>query len=128
MASVKATTTLAQKMGSIAGTWVKDPFRPNLQLQTLLQSLASHPKLTPQVVQAARTLRDNDMYKKVCFSREPSRFTIDLDAFYFLQYPLSKKTLQPASMPAHYDRLVEGFEKSAKGIGRPWWKIFFGIW
>jgi len=30
--------------------------------------------------------------------------------------------------PLHYDRLVEGFEKIAKGIERPWWKVFFGIW
>ena len=31
-------------------------------------------------------------------------------------------------MPLYYTRLVEGVDKSAKGIGRPWWKIFFGIW
>lgn len=82
MASVKATRTLAQKLNSISGTWVKDPFRPNLQLQTLLQSLATHPNLTHRVVLAARTLRDNNPYKEVCFSREPSRLTSDLDAFY----------------------------------------------
>ena len=128
MASSKATAVLAQKLNGIAETWVKDPFRPNLQLQTLLQSLATHPKLSHRVVQAARALRDNDVYKEVCFSREPIRLTSDSDAYYFLQYPLSKKTLRPASMPAHYDRLVVGVEKSAKGIGRPWWKIFFGIW
>lgn len=45
-----------------------------------------------------------------------------------LQYPLSEKSLKPASMPLYYTRLVEGYEKSAQGIGRPWWKIFFGIW
>ena len=45
-----------------------------------------------------------------------------------LQYPLSAKTLQPASMPHHYTRLVEAFDKSAQGIARPWWKIFFNIW
>ncbi|RDB19632.1 hypothetical protein Hypma_013320 [Hypsizygus marmoreus] len=107
MASVKAPTKLAKQMSGIAASWTRDPFRPNIQLQTLLQSLATHPRLTPQAVQAARALQDNEMYK---------------------QYPLSKKTLQPASTPHHYDRLVEGFEKSAQGIGRPWWKIFFGIW
>ncbi|KAF8064185.1 hypothetical protein FPV67DRAFT_1503862 [Lyophyllum atratum] len=107
MASTKIPAKLAQKMSGIAATWVKDPFRPNLQLQTLWQSLAAHPKLTPQSVQSARALKDNEMYK---------------------QYPLSKKTLQPASAPFHYDRLVDAFEKSAKGVGRPWWKVFFGIW
>ncbi|KNZ77349.1 hypothetical protein J132_05777 [Termitomyces sp. J132] len=94
-------------MNGIAATWTKDPFRPNLQLKTLWQSLATHPRLTAQSVRAARFLQDNEMYK---------------------QYPLSKKTLYPASSPAHYDRLVEAFEKSAKGIARPWWKVFFGIW
>jgi len=107
MASTKPVTTLAQELNRIAGNWVRDPFRPNLQLQTLLQSLATHPRLTPQAVKAAHALNNNDVYK---------------------QYPLSKKTLQPPSAPLHYDRVAEGFEKSAKGIGRPWWKIFFGIW
>ena len=31
-------------------------------------------------------------------------------------------------MPLHYARLKEGYEKTLKGIGRPWWKIFFGVW
>ncbi|EDR09687.1 uncharacterized protein LACBIDRAFT_319031 [Laccaria bicolor S238N-H82] len=102
-----ASGKLGQKLIAIADTWVVDPFRPNLQLQTFLKSLATHPKLTPQAVNATRALRDNAMQKR---------------------YPLSKKMLQPTSMPLHYDRLVEGFEKSAQGIGRPWWKVFFGIW
>ena len=46
----------------------------------------------------------------------------------YSQYPLSEKTLKPASMPMYYQRLNEGYEKSAQGIGRPWWKIFFNIW
>lgn len=44
------------------------------------------------------------------------------------QYALSDKILKPASMPHHYTRLLEAFEKSAQGIARPWWKIFFNIW
>ena len=50
------------------------------------------------------------------------------DALVRYQYALSAKMLQPASKPHHYTRLVEAFEKSAQGIARPWWKIFFGIW
>jgi len=107
MASAQTTKKLAQKMDSIAASWVRDPFRPNLQLQALWHSLATHPRLTPQAVEAARALMDNDMYK---------------------QYRLSKRMLRPASAPSHYDRLVEGFEKSAKGIKRPWWKVFFSVW
>jgi len=56
---------LSQKLGSIAESWLKDPFRPNLQLQTFLKSLAAHPRLTPQAVDAARALRDNQLQKKV---------------------------------------------------------------
>lgn len=82
MATVKAPTKLAQKLSTIASTWVKDPFRPNIQLPTLLQSLATHPRLTPQAVQAARALRDNDVYKQVCFSREPLRCPSNLVMFY----------------------------------------------
>lgn len=69
MAAAKTCTNLAQKLSTIAETWVKDPFRPNLQLQTLLHSLATHPRLTPQAVQATRALRDNDMYKQVLLPR-----------------------------------------------------------
>ncbi|PFH45741.1 hypothetical protein AMATHDRAFT_158026 [Amanita thiersii Skay4041] len=101
------TGKLAQRLNAIAATWYTDPFRPNIQLQTFLQSLASHPNLTPRAVDAARALQVNAMQKK---------------------YPLSKKMLQPASTPKHYDRLLEGYHKSAQGIRRPWWKIFFGIW
>jgi len=100
-------TTVGAPLRRIAATWPIDPFRPNLQLKNFLEALADHPNLTPQAVRAARALQDNEFQKK---------------------YALSDKTLKPASMPHHYTRLVEGFDKSAKGIGRPWWKIFFGIW
>ncbi|KAH7909311.1 hypothetical protein BJ138DRAFT_1011074 [Hygrophoropsis aurantiaca] len=98
---------LSQKLSSIATSWPTDPFRPNLQLKNFLQSLSTHPKLTPAAVQTAQALRDNAIMKR---------------------YSLSDKTLKPASMPKYYERLVEGYEKSARGAGRPWWKIFFGIW
>ncbi|EGO02838.1 hypothetical protein SERLA73DRAFT_176248 [Serpula lacrymans var. lacrymans S7.3] len=102
-----AASKVSQKLSTIAASWPVDPFRPNIQLKSFLQSLAAHPKLTPEAVQAAEALGNNAIQKK---------------------YPLSKKTLQPASMSKHYERLVEGFENSAKGIGRPWWKVFFGLW
>ena len=59
------TKQLSQKLGSIAQSWIKDPFRPNLQLQTFLKSLSTHPRLTPQAVDAACALRDNQLQKKV---------------------------------------------------------------
>ncbi|KAL6308861.1 hypothetical protein BKA93DRAFT_692417, partial [Sparassis latifolia] len=96
-----------QQLHRIAAAWPGDPFRPNIQLKTFLQSLSDHPNLTPQAVEAARELQDN-VYQK--------------------RFSLSEKMLQPASMPHHYTRLLEAFDKSAKGIRRPWWKIFFNIW
>lgn len=60
-----ATKQLSQKLHSIAESWIKDPFRPNLQLQTFLKSLVAHPRLTPQAVDAVRALRDNQLQKKV---------------------------------------------------------------
>ncbi|PSS34246.1 hypothetical protein PHLCEN_2v1712 [Hermanssonia centrifuga] len=100
------TIKLAQQLHRIAAKWPVDPFRPNLQLKTFFESLADHPQLTSQAMKATRMLEENEIKKKACLN----------------------KILRPASMPKHYERLVEGFEKSAKGIGRPWWKIFFGIW
>jgi len=64
-----ASGKLGQKLVTIADTWVVDPFRPNLQLQTFLKSLGTHPKLTPQAVNATRALRDNAMQKMVRYSR-----------------------------------------------------------
>lgn len=63
-----ASGKLGQKLIAIADTWVIDPFRPNLQLQTFLKSLATHPRLTPQAVNATRALRDNAMQKRVRYS------------------------------------------------------------
>lgn len=60
-----ASKKLAQKLSAVAHSWVADPFRPNLQLKTFLESLAAHPRLTPQAVSATRALRDNEMAKKV---------------------------------------------------------------
>ncbi|KAL0579391.1 hypothetical protein V5O48_002616 [Marasmius crinis-equi] len=98
---------LAQSMFKVAKNWPKDPFRPHLQLPVFLESLSTHPRLTPQAVQAAQALENGTVQKR---------------------YPLSDKILKPASVPLHYERLVEGFEKSAQGIARPLWKVFFGIW
>ncbi|KAI0744745.1 hypothetical protein C8Q76DRAFT_10888 [Earliella scabrosa] len=102
-----AGASLRQQLQKIAAQWPGDPFRPNVQLKTFLASLADHPNLTPEAVRATRALQNDELMKK---------------------YPLSAKTLQPASMPHHYTRLVEAFDKSAQGIARPWWKIFFNIW
>jgi len=100
-------TKLSRKLSSIAASWPTDPFRPNLQLKNFFQSLSTHPNLTPAAVDAVDALKNNAI---------------------MIKYPLSKKTLEPASRPQHYTRLVEGYEKSSQGIGRPWWKVFFGVW
>ncbi|KAJ7619530.1 hypothetical protein FB45DRAFT_981081 [Roridomyces roridus] len=101
------TRRLAEQMARIAASCPVDPLRPHIQLQTFLQSLATHPRLTPAAVEAARALEANEAQK---------------------QYALTDKILKPASAPLHYDRLVEGVDKSMQGIGRPWWKIFLGRW
>jgi hypothetical protein len=56
---------LRQKLSSIAASWPTDPFRPNIQLKSFLEALSTHPKLTPQAVDAVRSLRDNELQKKV---------------------------------------------------------------
>ncbi|KAF8735259.1 hypothetical protein AX14_002403 [Amanita brunnescens Koide BX004] len=91
---MSATRTLAQKLSTIAAGWSKDPFRPNLQLQSFLQALSAHPNLTREAIQAATALKENAMQSK---------------------YPLSKMMLKPASMPHHYERLIEGYHKSVQG-------------
>ncbi|KAJ3546728.1 hypothetical protein NMY22_g1945 [Coprinellus aureogranulatus] len=65
MAAAQSTKQLATKLGTLANTWVHDPFRPNIQMSTFLQSLARHPRLTPQAVQAVATLHRGDVKKAV---------------------------------------------------------------
>lgn len=62
-------TKLGQQLRRVAATWPEDPFRPNMQLKTFLESLADHPNLTPQAVEAAQALKNNEIMKKV----QPSR-------------------------------------------------------
>ncbi|KAJ7128138.1 hypothetical protein C8R43DRAFT_1027379 [Mycena crocata] len=101
------TGKLAKEMARIASACPIDPLRPHIQLQTFLKSLATHPRLTPEAVRAAQALERNEMQKK---------------------YALTEITLRPASARLHYEKLVEGVEKSMQGIERPMWKRIFGIW
>jgi len=98
---------LSTHLHRIASQWPADPFRPHIQLKSFLEALADHPQLTPEAVRAAGALKSGELQRR---------------------YPLSEKSLRPKSMPLHYARLVEGHQKAAQGIGRPWWKIFFNIW
>jgi len=67
---------LSQKLASIAETWTKDPFRPNIQLSTFLNSLAAHPRLTKRVVDDTLALRDNVMMKKASYFSPPQRHVV----------------------------------------------------
>ncbi len=70
---VASQAQLSQRLCTIAGKWVQDPFR-HIQLSAFLESLAKHPRLTPQAVEAASALENNIVFKKVRFSREPLVF------------------------------------------------------
>lgn len=59
--------SLSRKLASIAHTWTKDPFRPNIQLSAFLLSLSSHPRLTKRAVADAGALHDNELMKKVLY-------------------------------------------------------------
>ncbi|KAI0255425.1 hypothetical protein BJV78DRAFT_1119520 [Lactifluus subvellereus] len=96
-----------QRLRHIVAEWPADPLRPSLQLKTFLSALADHPALSERAVAATNALQKNKVSSRV---------------------PIPQTVLRPASMPLHYVRLKEGYEKSLKGIGRPWWKIFFNVW
>ncbi|TCD60838.1 hypothetical protein EIP91_009416 [Steccherinum ochraceum] len=102
-----STTKLSSQLHRIAAQWPADPFRPHIQLKSFMEALADHPRLTADAVRAADAIQSNAIQRR---------------------YPLSEKLLRPKAMPLHYARLVEGHEKAAQGIGRPWWKIFFNVW
>jgi len=101
-----ARTAFSRELRHIAEQWAHDPlYTP--QLKTFLTSLSEHPDLTRNSVDAVRALRDNKISAR---------------------YPIPENIKRPASRPAHYERLKEGYAKSLMGIARPRWKIFFGIW
>ena len=63
---MSATTgTFRRQLRNIVAEWPADPFRPNVQLKTLLASLTEHPNLTPVAVNATQALQKNAFMHKV---------------------------------------------------------------
>lgn len=60
-------SALRQRLSKTASSWPVDPFRPHLQLKNFLESLASHPNLTPRAVEASEVLSRNAIQQKACF-------------------------------------------------------------
>ena len=56
---------LAQRLLKVAKSWPTDPFRPNMQLKTFLESLSNHPKLTSKAVAATEALKNDVLKNKV---------------------------------------------------------------
>ncbi|KAF8605956.1 hypothetical protein BDV93DRAFT_604961 [Ceratobasidium sp. AG-I] len=98
--------SLSQSMSKIIKRWPQDPLRSATQIQSVLEALANSPALTPRTVSAAQAICD-DVARK--------------------QYPLSDKMLRPRSSVQHYDRLLTGVEKSARGEARSWFRRFFNL-
>ncbi len=65
MATSTKAAALAQTLTKIGRQWAPDTLRSQLQFGRFLESLAQHPNLTPQAVDAAKALQDNVMMKKV---------------------------------------------------------------
>jgi hypothetical protein len=59
---------LGKELFKISQQWPKDPFRPHLQINGFLNSLATHPGLTPRAVKATRILLNGDIEKQVRIS------------------------------------------------------------
>jgi hypothetical protein len=126
MSTTKHVRHAQQRLRRIAAEWPADPLRPKIQLKTFLAALAEHPALSPTAVAAMNALHQNEVSGHV--SGLSSGSTAVNHNFENFQVPIPQTVLNPASMPLHYVRLKEGYEKTLKGIGRPRWKIFFGVW
>jgi hypothetical protein len=72
---MSSTKQLGARLARIADAWPADPFRPNMQLKSFLQSLAEHPHLSPAAVDAARALESNAAMLKVRASKQRKRRT-----------------------------------------------------
>lgn len=123
------TKQLSKKLSSIAESWIKDPFRPNLQLQTFLKSLSAHPRLTPQAVDAACALRDNQMQKKVSHNSRPNlgggffRFLIHL----FFSTPCQREYYGPPLLRFIMNDSLKGLKRAHWVYADPGGKYFSGF-
>lgn len=72
--------SLSAQLSRLAKSWTHDPFHPSYQLQTFFTSLAKHPKLTSESVDAVQALKDNVVQKKV---RQDANANASSFYFYF---------------------------------------------
>ena len=63
---------LRSQLRNMAAKWPTDPFRPNIQLKTLLTSLAEHPNLTGSAVRATQAIERDEFMHKVRVSTTTS--------------------------------------------------------
>ncbi len=84
-------------------------------------------KIMQEAVEGLEALKGDVAMKKVSRSNDHNSISLNADVDPFLQYPLSQRTLAPASDPFYYTRLLQGVELSTRGKGRSWFKRFFSL-
>ncbi|SCZ92528.1 BZ3500_MvSof-1268-A1-R1_Chr5-2g07946 [Microbotryum saponariae] len=134
-----SSATLRTSLHSLARQWPKDPLRPTLQFSDSLQAAVDRVFATPtpaaelgqkQILKAQEMhdsltrLLANDALKSAPPHLTDSNF---LALLLTRQYPMTQKTLQPASFPKHYARMQDGIARASRGEvvkGQSWLEWF----
>lgn len=142
---------IRQSITHQTSTWPKDVLRPQVQFSTTLQTLVDQrldgfeqrgePVGTDELEaldglqKALRDLKSNRWRDKVSplLSIQPvlgADLVADPTPLHpplFLQYPLTEKSLIPASKPTYYFRMQDAIDRAQRGEGKPWWRNFMGL-
>ncbi|SCV72563.1 BQ2448_4100 [Microbotryum intermedium] len=120
-----SSSTLRTSLHSLARQWPKDPLRPTLQFSDSLQ--AAIDRAFPTTTATGTTATELGQ-KQLLKAREMHDGLTRLLANDALKsYPMSQKTLQPASFPKHYARMQDGIARASRGEvvkGRSWLEWF----
>ncbi|KDE08723.1 hypothetical protein MVLG_01178 [Microbotryum lychnidis-dioicae p1A1 Lamole] len=116
-----SSTTLRTSLHSLARRWPKDPLRPTLQFSDSLQAAVDRVFATPP---AAAELGQKQILKAQEMHDSLTRLLAN-DAL--KSYPMTQKTLKPASFPKHYARMQDGIARASRGEvvkGQSWLEWF----
>lgn len=117
-----AASKYTQKLRTIAAAWPTDPFRPNVQLKVFLESLSTHPRLSPEAVRSARVLSEDGVQHKVSPSLVVSFLEMNVRSTLCLKRPWSRRRC-PNTMNV-WSKGTRGAQRVSDGRGGKCFSVF----
>ncbi|KAF2399843.1 hypothetical protein EJ06DRAFT_530633 [Trichodelitschia bisporula] len=105
-------SVIAKHYARIAAQWPKDPLRPTVSFQKLLEARAVATEKLPVGQEAVELRNVNALYSL-------------LDDRYAKKYPIPPRLLNPTSNPTHYQDLITELEEAPN---RTWLQRLVNRW